>query len=458
MAYVRKRGNHLALVQGQRDPVTKKVEQQVLFTIYSKAEALEILGETRDGAGKHYFQHGLEEKHPRIRFDWQAIGRAIRQHMDGLPDLHDYRQARLRSTFHQDLTRFTSRLLITDPQWLLPASKLICEHRHELEFLRELIDWRLSLPEQKEDSFNTDNPFYWRLAFQEGQVPVEAEEMAVEHYDRGDNDRARAVFQLLIDSFEDYAEGHNYLGLIALREDDVDAAIEHFERTVEVGRRLFPGRIAKERWWTDLATRPYMRGLANLALSLNQAGRHDEALEVCDRLEGECGDDLGAAAHRAAAYLCQGAWEQARDAALRVCQIDPSEGLTAALAAYELGDRDGLKTWFVHAALNAPHTVGMVLGKRMPRPEGYEAARDHNSGITARRELLGFLSGQRAASRRYFTGLWKRTEDLRTELDRVTRRWSEARGSNDRSDYDRMMELKSVDFARRWPQQSGGRR
>jgi hypothetical protein len=126
--------------------------------------------------------------------------------------------------------------------------------------------------------------------------------------------------------------------------------------------------------------------------------------------------------------------------------------LTAALAAYELGDRDDLKTWFVHAALNAPLTVGMVLGKRRPRPEGYEAVQDHNSGISARREIQGFLSRQPAASRRYFAALWKQTEGLRKELDQVTRRWGEARDPGDRSAYDRMMELRSIEFARRWSQ------
>ncbi len=37
MAYVRQRGNQLAIVHGVRDPETKKVEQQILFTIYSSA-------------------------------------------------------------------------------------------------------------------------------------------------------------------------------------------------------------------------------------------------------------------------------------------------------------------------------------------------------------------------------------------------------------------------------------
>ena len=50
MAYVRRRGNQLAIVQGERDPQTRKVQQRILFTLYSKPEALEALGKRGDVA------------------------------------------------------------------------------------------------------------------------------------------------------------------------------------------------------------------------------------------------------------------------------------------------------------------------------------------------------------------------------------------------------------------------
>jgi hypothetical protein len=61
---------------------------------------------------------------------------------------------------------------------------------------------------------------------------------------------------------------------------------------MEVGRKLFPARIGKKRYRSDHSTRPDMRGLRNLALTLNQTGRFDEALALCDRLENECGDHM----------------------------------------------------------------------------------------------------------------------------------------------------------------------
>jgi hypothetical protein len=39
MAFVRRRGNQLAIVRGIRSPETKKVEQEILFTIFSRGEA-----------------------------------------------------------------------------------------------------------------------------------------------------------------------------------------------------------------------------------------------------------------------------------------------------------------------------------------------------------------------------------------------------------------------------------
>ena len=450
MAYVRKRGNHLAIVHGSRDPETQKVDQQVLFTIHSRAEAQEVLGEGEDHM-RHYLHQRLEERHPHIRFDWKRIDIGIRKNMDALPDLHNYREDRIRATFRDDLARFIRRMALTDPQLLHSSSQLVDEHRHELEFLQKLIDWNLSLPVREPNQWNKDNAFYWRATLQDdGRVPPDVEEMATGYYERGEYDMARAVFQILIDGFDDYAEGHNYLGLMALEEGDLEDAIAYFQDTIEVGRRLFPKRIAKSHWWTDLDTRPYMRGLMNLALTYNQVGRCEESLAVCDKLEKQCGDHMSAAAHRASAYLCLGAWEQARDAARYLHESNPEEDLIAALAAFELGAREEVRAWFAHAALNSPHTVAMVLGKRMPRPGHFLEVRDHNGGISTKRSINGFLKDQSASSRRFFSRLWKETEAARKELAEMTSRWHEDRGRKDRRAFERMTEMRTVGFAERW--------
>jgi tetratricopeptide (TPR) repeat protein len=103
---------------------------------------------------------------------------------------------------------------------------------------------------------NADNPFYRRFALQGRDVPPDTEEHAAGLYERREHQRAAAVFRLLVDCFDGYAEGYNYLGLIALSQRQLDEAIEHFRKTIELGRKRFPARIGKKRYWSDHATRP----------------------------------------------------------------------------------------------------------------------------------------------------------------------------------------------------------
>jgi hypothetical protein len=53
-----------------------------------------------------------------------------------------------------------------DPQELFSAAQLIQENQHELEYLSELIQWRLDMRRQEQNEWNTDNQFYWRNLLQ----------------------------------------------------------------------------------------------------------------------------------------------------------------------------------------------------------------------------------------------------------------------------------------------------
>lgn len=98
MPYVRRRGSHLAIVHGSRHPDSKKVEQHVLVTLHSKAEALAAIRRSKKGLGGDF--HALmEHRYPEVRFDWAAIDAAIAEHMDHLPDLAKSREARATGGF-----------------------------------------------------------------------------------------------------------------------------------------------------------------------------------------------------------------------------------------------------------------------------------------------------------------------------------------------------------------------
>lgn len=200
-----------------------------------------------------------------MKFNWKAIRRALEDDLDILPDCYEYGPERLRGRFRADLHTFARQLIRADPQDLMSAAHLIQEHRHDLGYVADLIHWRLKLRDQKESEWNADNPFYWRFTLQGRDVSPDTEEHAAGFYERGEYERAEAIFRLLVDCFDGYAEGYNYLGIIALEKRQLDEAITHFQKTIELGRKLFPARISKKRYWSDHATRPYMRGLRNLA-------------------------------------------------------------------------------------------------------------------------------------------------------------------------------------------------
>ncbi|MBI4604469.1 MAG: hypothetical protein HY721_21110 [Planctomycetes bacterium] len=178
---------------------------------------------------------------------------AIQDNLAVLPEAHPRGQSDLRDEFRRDLRAFARRLMLTDPQRLNSAADLIRSHRHELEYLADLIRWRLKAcpSSPKVDPWSQDDRFFWRFELQGGDLPPGEEGFALSYYNRGQLDRAEAGFRLLTECFGGYADGHNNLGTIALERGDLEAAMASFRRAIELGRGLFPKRIAKKRYWSD---------------------------------------------------------------------------------------------------------------------------------------------------------------------------------------------------------------
>ncbi len=448
MAYVRQRGSQLAIVHGERDPETGKVQQRILFTIYSKAEAFRVIGR-KDKSSANYCQDLLVLEYPGIRFNWKKINKTIDANLHILPDLYNYKTERLQLRFRNDLCAFARQLILTDPQELMSAAQLIQENRHELEYLAELIQWRLKSRRQERNEWNTDNQFYWRILLQGNQVPPEAEEHAAEYYLRGEYDRAHAVFKLLIESFKDYAEGFNYLGLIALEQGKLDEAISYFDKTMMIGRKLFPQKLARRHYWSDLSTRPYMRGMRNMILALNRTGRYDEALSYCDRLEKECGDDISAVSHRTDIYMNTAYWQSAADGAIFVHKLFPYASLIAAFAFFELGRHEDVLPHFIYGTLNYPRASRMLNGQRTLAPKTSKESRDHNVGIDLCLALHDFKLNQSRKSKQFFRTLLKhpRAAALIRESEDLANKWYTKKPAPERAVFDRMQRIHSFEFA-----------
>lgn len=278
---------------------------------------------------------------------------------------------------------------------------------------------------------------------------MDVEEMATELYHDGQLDQAHAAFSLLTECFANYAEGHNYLGLIALDRDRLDEAIVAFEKTMEVGRRLFPKRVPRNRYWADLGTRPYIRGMGNLALTLIRARRYDEALVLCDRLERECKMAEWAFAHRSSVYLNTGRWEDAARSARMIRDIHPSESLMVAFAEYELRHLEQALAELLFAAMNCPFAVRVVFGLKGRGPTGGIESEDHNAGVDTIRSLPDYLPKPGRQARKFFQEVLESApcKAIRDEREETSRRWQQERRSDMRTDFDRLREMQSMEFA-----------
>lgn len=447
MAYVRNHGNQLAIVQGERDPDTGKVRQHVLFTICSKPEARAVL----DPSGSVWrLDSMLERRYPQIRFDWGKIRRGIEERMESLPDSYAYEAGEVLGRFRHDLCAFTRQLGLADPQSAYSAAELISSHRLELEYLRDLITWRLAVCDQEPSEFNGDNEFFWRHRIVSSDYPGEIIELMAETYAKRDLDRLEVLAQLFIDSYENYAEGHNYLGLAAQARGALEQAVECFERAITEGRKLFPKRMPRDSYWSDIDTRPYMRGLRNLAVANMLLARYDDALAVCERMEKECGDGLAAASFRAHIYLNMGRWSDAREMVEFVVRFWPEHTYAAAFASLELGERREALGYFLHGALTLPRTGRMLLDLRISEPEGPAQIDDHNIGVVETEYLESYLAELSRSSRSFLRRILSAstTRALLAEQEQVVARRKEERVAGPSEAFDRMTRMRSIEFAR----------
>jgi hypothetical protein len=444
MAYVRRKGNQVVMVHGERDAESGKVQQRTLFVFYSKAEALAATGKS-----SHWFQQTLQDEYPAIRFDWKKLNAGIKEHMTTLPDLYAFKTERVDGRFRSALTDFARELLIADPQTLISSARLMQEQRRDLEYVRDLISRRLECSNQEESEWNKDDPFYWSTLMNRRDVPPEGREELSTLYERLEYEKAEALAQLLIDCWSNYAEGHNYLGLIAMDRGELNTAREQFERAMDVGRTLFPRRIRKNIYWSDHSTRPYIRAIIYSAQTCNRMGEFSTALSLCERLDHECHQDITAATERIPIYLNSRSWELAAKAARYVHKIFPQENLPLAFALHELGEEHAARVHFLSGAIQFPRTARMLCGHPgMKNPESWEETNDHNNGVGCLRDLECYFENRENTARRFFKGILKDVEvtALIKEADDVRRKWREHR-SSDRRWFDRMNEMKSIEFA-----------
>lgn len=406
MAYVRQHGNQLAIVSGARDSETGKVQQRVLFTFYSKDEARAAIGCGSDRQ-KNLFQNLMARTYPDAVFEWPKIDAAIEERLAALPEKYEGRIAHSGEGFAKAVKELTVYLAVADPL-IIPSSKdILISQKSSLMALRELIDSTLedissyeSRAEEPPSEYDQADQFHWRYIFKQNEVSPSVEEWAEGFYERQEYEMAECIFQALVSAFDNYAEGYNYLGLMALEQRQFHKAAEYFEKTVAVGKNLFPRNLPKKEYWYNLTTRPFIRGMGNLIIALLCAGEYEKAEKICNRYQKECGSKEEADDYRAMIHLCCGRW----DRALLLCN---SNDFVKAFALLELGNtQEALECLLLNAAEH-PHTARQLLGMKRPKVEHSFVADDNNYGVFLMSQLQGYFAKQSRPAKKFLQAVAK---------------------------------------------------
>jgi tetratricopeptide (TPR) repeat protein len=129
-----------------------------------------------------------------------------------------------------------------------------------------------STPHSKEKAMSTSNSATGPAAdgvFDEG----------MEHWWAGDRPGAARLFRRALKLDPQHADAHNHLGIVSLEARKLKAADKHFRAAIDGGQRQLE-RDGAEVHWGFIENRPYLRGLANLALVLVEQKKWAEALAI----------------------------------------------------------------------------------------------------------------------------------------------------------------------------------
>lgn len=178
---------------------------------------------------------------------------------------------------------------------------------------------------------------------------------------------------------------------------------------------------------------------------------------LCDRLEKECGQDITAATERVPVYLNSGLWKLAIASAKYVHELYPDHDFPLAFGLFEDGDRHEALVHFLHAAIKYPRAARMLTGvRRGGRPKSNHEVEDHNTGVTWLRDLEPYLRRWSSEAKAFFRSIVQSPDvvALIDEAKEARKTWLEGK-SPERSWFERMQEMESLEFARQQAERLG---
>ncbi len=276
MSFVRRKRGQVLLVHNERIAGSSRVRQRQLHRFSSPSELDAVLKPT----GWKAWTRSVEWRERDIEFDWSTIRGRLEEELamwgaapSGAKHRRNQKLARLTSELALELESL-SRAQISD-------AAVVEQVRPALVALRESID-RLLAPERVNSKTLEETNVRAQISFMTSRAEDIFDE-GMEYWWEGDQRSAAKAFRRVLQLDPQHADAHNHLGIVDLEARRLKAAERHFRAAVEGGLREVE-RDGDQVPWGIIENRPYLRGLANLALVSGEQKRWEEALGIHKRL------------------------------------------------------------------------------------------------------------------------------------------------------------------------------
>lgn len=263
--------------------------------------------------------------------------------------------------------------------------------------------------------------------------PEDLFDEGMEEWWAGRRPQACGAFRRVLTLDPEHADAHNHLGVVCLEEGRLEAAEAHFEAAIKGGARKLR-KDGEEVRWGDFENRPYLRGIANLALVRRRQGRYADAIELHQRLLRLDPDD----GIRASFFLGE-EWHRLGDLDRSIAAYlrdvpGPDQLFGLALALFARGDREAAALKLLAGIATNPHVAAMLLEEVWEEPHEGSLPQSEPDWASAYLEDAGDLWATTSGALDFLRFWWSAgpVRLWRTQLDEARTARSRARARTER--------------------------
>ncbi len=274
MSFVRRKRGQVLLVHNERVTGSSRVRQREIHRFTSPSELEDVLRAT----GWSRWTRAVTWRETDIEFDWLAIRERLSEELE----MWNKAPSGAKHRRNQRIERLASELVVElAPLSLAKVSDaaVVERVRPSLIALRDSIGRLLASEHESVAHAPAKEINVIHLTPVANRPADDAFHAGMEHWWAGDRRRAVRSFRHALELDPQHADAHNHLGIVSLEARKLKAAERHFRAAIDGGQRHLE-RDGAEVHWGFIENRPYLRGLANLALVLAEQRNWAEALAI----------------------------------------------------------------------------------------------------------------------------------------------------------------------------------